>query len=511
MKHGTERSSRGTMAALAVSLLGLSGGCREPSRPVADRVHEVRAIPPEAPDAAPLLLTEGERAWLRAHPVIRVAQDPGWPPVEFADERGKPAGIAEDYLTLIERRLGMTFERVRGLSWQESYARLKRWELDMTTSVAPTSEREGFWAFTRPYLSVPLVILTRLDIPYVAGMRELSGKKVAVVEGYIAAELIPRDFPRISLVKVASVLEGLALLKRNEVFAFVDNMLVIGYYLTKMKWADLKIAGETPYVNAQSMAVRKDWPILAGLLERALDSISEEERSAIYRKWVPIRYEYGFNIRRLWLPLGMLAIILAGLATWNRILSREIRTRKKAERALLESERALRQAHERLRYFVDAGVVGVAIADPKGRILEANDYYLKTIGYSREEFMRGLVDWRALTPTEWLPADERAIAELRERGTCTPYEKEYARRDGTRVSVFLSDVMMPGPEEQIVAFVQDITERKRAEADLLQKMEELQRFHRLTVDRELRLIELKKEINALLRESGRREKHRIVE
>ncbi len=130
------------------------------------------------------------------------------------------------------------------------------------------------------------------------------------------------------------------------------------------------------------------------------------------------------------------------------------------------SEEALRNALERLRSFVDANVVGVIIAGPSGDVIEANDYYLRTIGYTREELEQGKVDWRAITPPEWLPADEHAIEELRERGICTPYEKEYVRRDGTRVSVFLSDAMLPGPEEQIAAFVLDITKRKQMEEKL---------------------------------------------
>lgn len=175
------------------------------------------------------------------------------------------------------------------------------------------------------------------------------------------------------------------------------------------------------------------------------------------------------------------------------------------------AEEAVRRSDERLRRFVEANVVGVVLADTTGRVLEANDYFLRIIGHSREELRRGLVDWRALTPPEWLSVDEKAIAELRVLGSSAPYEKEYVRRDGTRVSVLLSDVMIPGPEEQIVAFVQDITERKRAEAERLQKMDELQRFHELTVGRELRMLELKKEVNALLRNAGRPEKYRIVE
>ena len=166
--------------------------------------------------------------------------------------------------------------------------------------------------------------------------------------------------------------------------------------------------------------------------------------------------------------------------------ARDITERKRAEEAL-------RHAHERLQCFVDANIVGVIIANPSGGIITANDYYLHTIGYTRKEFEQGMVDWRAITPPEWLPADERAIEELREQRTCTPYEKEYIRRDGTRVSVFLYDAMLPGPEEQIAAFVLDITDRKRAEnalreserrfSDMLSNIELIS----LTLDRDARV------------------------
>ena len=224
----------------------------------------------------PQFINREERAWLRKHPVISVAQDPGWPPVEFADAQGEPSGMAADYLKLIEQRLGTTFERVRGLSWQEAYARLKRWQIDMTTSVAVTPEREKFWAFTRPYMKIPIVILTHADVTYIYDMHELGGKRIAVVDGYVAGEWISRDFPDIRMVKVKTVKEGLERLQKGEVFGMVDNMLVTGYYLAKLKLVNLKIAGETPYVNAQCMAVRKDWAVLAGILQKALDSISEK-------------------------------------------------------------------------------------------------------------------------------------------------------------------------------------------------------------------------------------------
>ncbi len=186
--------------------------------------------------------------------------------------------------------------------------------------------------------------------------------------------------------------------------------------------------------------------------------MSGEGPSISFARWI--------SESRLWLPVVLFVLALAGLAAWNRILAREIRTRKKAERALKESEKALRSADARLRPFIEANLVGIVIVDASGRVIEANDYYLNAVGYTREEFERGKVDWRTLTPPEWLPADERAIEELRARGSSTPHEKEYVRRDGTRVSVFISDALLPGPEERIIAFVLDITKRKRAEEAL---------------------------------------------
>ena len=156
--------------------------------------------------------------------------------------------------------------------------------------------------------------------------------------------------------------------------------------------------------------------------------------------------------------------IISHSITFDGRQARHVLVKDITERKLAEEK--LRLALEHIRQIVDANIVGVIIADATGRIIEANDYYLGIIGYTRDEFDQGLVNWRAITPPEWLFADERAIGELREWGTCKPYEKEYVRRDGMRVPVYLADAMLAGPEKLIVAFVLDMSERKRAEMDL---------------------------------------------
>lgn len=303
---------------------------------------ESASLSGQDPNSSPFTLNEEERDWLRAHPVISIAIDPDWAPVEFTDSHGEAAGISQDYLKIIEWKLGVTFKRVTDLSWAESYPLSRRWEIDMTLAVTVTPEREAFWAFTRPYMKMPLVIFAQSDVTFISGVRELAGKTVAVVEGYAAGEWIQKDFPQVKLLKVKNVQAGLELLQKGQVFAFIDNMLVGSYHLVKQKLTNIKIAGETPYVSSVSIAVRKDWAILAGILQKALDSISETERERIYQKWVPVQYERGFNYTIVWQALAAFSAIVLFLLFWNRRLSREIRYRKNAEAALSESEMRMR-------------------------------------------------------------------------------------------------------------------------------------------------------------------------
>ena len=312
---------------------------------------------PDAPKSFADTLSGQERAWLKDHPVITVAIDSGWPPVEFKNDRGEPSGMSQEYLNLVEQKLGVEFKRIQNMSWQEMYSLLKRREIDMTSCVAVTPERKEFWSFTRPYMKIPIVIATQMNIPYIGGMDELFGRKVALVEGYAIDDWITKDFPEIRIVRVRTALEGLQLLQSGEVYAYIDNLLIIGDYQAKMEITNIKIAGQTPYVNAQCMAVRKDWTILTGIIQKALDSISETEQKEIYRKWLPVRYEYGFNYTLFWQVLVGFIVILVMLGLWNWKLAREIRSRKLAQKELREKEFLIRSISDNIQSGVIYQVV----------------------------------------------------------------------------------------------------------------------------------------------------------
>jgi PAS domain S-box-containing protein len=138
----------------------------------------------------------------------------------------------------------------------------------------------------------------------------------------------------------------------------------------------------------------------------------------------------------------------------------QIAAREKAETAVRELATGLEAKARRL---VDANIIGICIWNLEGRIIEANEAFLRIVGYSREDLLSGGVSWREITPDNWRAADEQALAELNATGSCEPFEKEYFRKDGSRVPVLVGPAWLEGSRDQGVAFVLDLTERKRAE------------------------------------------------
>ncbi len=153
----------------------------------------------------------------------------------------------------------------------------------------------------------------------------------------------------------------------------------------------------------------------------------------------------------------------AELTSLNASLSKEIAEHQRAEAKF-------RQMFERNM------MIGLLFWDIEGNILDANDAFLKMVGYTRAELVSGAVRWKDLTPSEYSALDYKAIAQVAETGSAPPYEKEYIRKDGTRFPILIGGAFLEGSQQQGVCFVLDISDRQRAENEL---RESEQRFRQL--------------------------------
>lgn len=133
---------------------------------------------------------------------------------------------------------------------------------------------------------------------------------------------------------------------------------------------------------------------------------------------------------------------------------------------LKQTEQALQESEAKFRSVVESNMIGIGFWHRDGRITDANDALLNMVGYTREELLSGKLNWQNLTPTEYLPLDKQALAQFQDSPFCTPYQKEYIRKDGSRLPILAGGSHFEGTVDRGAFFVLDITERKQAEERL---------------------------------------------
>lgn len=195
-------------------------------------------------------------------------------------------------------------------------------------------------------------------------------------------------------------------------------------------------------------------PWHAAMHDREIDQVVATKQSV--RGEVPFTGSYG---RRTYDYLLVPVFDAEGQVEAVAGTTRDITERQR-------TEEALRQSETRFRQLIETSPVGIAISEPDGSVLQANDALLEILGSTRAEMQSRPLDWRAVTPPEYLHLDLAHMEALRSGGSPPPFEKEFVRSDGSRVAVLIVARFIPGEGERMVAFALDITERKRAQESL---------------------------------------------
>ena len=170
------------------------------------------------------------------------------------------------------------------------------------------------------------------DKPPIRDLNELEqNKKVCIVAGYGYVPKLKKKYPKLNYIESATVKEGLMLVALGQADAFVGSISTVGYLIPKLGIKNLKIAGETPVSIDLAYGVRKDWPILVSILNKAVDSISQEEINGIIDKWITTKFIKQVDYSVIWKILLIALIILIVIFIWAYYLKREIKNRKKAE------------------------------------------------------------------------------------------------------------------------------------------------------------------------------------
>jgi len=286
----------------------------------------INVVPAAHGDGAPVSLTPEERAWLQAHPVIRLAPDPEFRPIEFFDQNGLYHGLAADHVRLLEQRLGIRFTIVRLKNWDEVMGRFQRRQVDLLGAIVPTPQRRNFMLFTDPLIEVPGGIFIRKGSPRTLTLNDLKGMRVAVVSNYTAHDFLLAQHPRILLDVVPDTATGLSKVSFGIDDAYVENMATAVYYLQRQGISNLRLAGRTDFSYRWGMGVRHDWPLLQSILNKGLAAISKEEKRAILNRWIYVEGK-GWQPSPVQLAMAVVVFLLLGLVAvilWNRSLRQQV-------------------------------------------------------------------------------------------------------------------------------------------------------------------------------------------
>jgi ABC-type amino acid transport substrate-binding protein len=303
-------------------------------------------------------LTDAERQWLKEHPVITLAPDPDFKPIEYFDKNGNYQGAAADVIRILEKKLGITITIVRPKNWDEAMAKFKNHEVDLLGAMVKTPNREQFALFTETLVAVPGGIFARSGSSSGLNLKDLKGKKVAVVSNYAAHDIIKNQYPEINLEVVQDVSTGLAKASLGMVDAYVENMANATFYLQEAGITNLQVIGKTEFDYRWGIGIRKDWPELQGILNKGLAAISEEERTRAIQHWIYIegqrwRPTKAFVIGGVASTLGILLFLVA---CWNYSLRKVVHNRTMSLQQELEErqkvERKLKHFSEQLEELV---------------------------------------------------------------------------------------------------------------------------------------------------------------
>lgn len=333
----------------------------------------------------PIKFTPEESIWLNDHPVVRLAPDPDFPPIEYLDADGVYSGIAADFVHLLEKKLPLKFEIVRLASWSEAIRQAKERKIDMFGAAVPTPERLQYMNFSNPYVEFPAVVLVKDSAEQFPTLSELKGKRVAVVANYADHEFMKKAYPHIPLEVMPDISSGLRQVSFGKVDAMILNLASASFYIQKDGISNLKVTEDTDFVFDLSFASRSDWPEFASIIKKGMAAMTAEEKKAVLDKWISLGESSWKPSPLIIISLLVVFLLLTLLIilNWNRMLHKQVRERtadletELAERIQAEREKEQLQIQvHRAKKMEALGLLASGVAHDLNNILSGS------VGYS---------------------------------------------------------------------------------------------------------------------------------
>ncbi|MBF9014884.1 MULTISPECIES: diguanylate cyclase [unclassified Oceanispirochaeta] len=246
-----------------------------------------------------------------------------WEPLSYTDEYPIYKGVIADYLQILGESTGLEMVFIQSSTWQDVLDKFTTEDIDFIPALSSEDNIGKEVILTDPYISFPLVIVTRSNIDFISETKELEGKRVGVGKGYTSHSFIKNNYPEIELVTTENVQEGLKLLNKGKIDAFVGHLAIMNVAIKKSHF-DLRIAGKTEFVFDHRIGFSTEHARTVLIFNKVLSQITAEEHNRIYNRWIRLNTDKA-DYSLIWKVLIASLIIISGFIYWNMRIRRFLR------------------------------------------------------------------------------------------------------------------------------------------------------------------------------------------
>ena len=283
-------------------------------------------------------------------------------------DNNKQIGLSSEYINLFKEKLGVSFNLVNTNSWENTLKKLQNNSCEFAPIMYKTKKREEFLNFSKPYLSFPLVIASKLKDPFIPDLKSLGKKRIAYVKKYAYKKILSKEYPLIEFIEVSSIKEGLEKVKKDEVYGIVGVLPTLGYEIQKKFSDSLKISGEIEDAWKLSIASNKNEPLLNSIINKTLLSISGEKKVELLSKWSMVKYEEKIDLKQILTISSIFLIIILIFLYKNRQINKLNKDMKKYIK------------------IIDEHVL-TSTTNIKGEITQVSQAFCEISGYEKNELM----------------------------------------------------------------------------------------------------------------------------
>jgi len=249
--------------------------------------------------------------WIKKNKTVYFTGDPNWLPYEaFVD--GNYEGIVNEHLKLIKQYTGLHFIKLETSSWSESIGFALNKNVDMLSETTSSLLKDKL-SFTKSYLSSPIVMVMNKKAVYQNSIQDIKAKKIAVIKDYGYVSEIKKEHPLLNYYEVQNLQEGLLAIENGQADVFLCALPQGSFWINKMGLQNLRIVGKTKYLASLAFGVRKDYPELVDILNKAISNIPKTKQQEILAQWSKTKYLEKVDYTMLWILFGVSSFIIAFL------------------------------------------------------------------------------------------------------------------------------------------------------------------------------------------------------